>query len=102
MIVAGESKKEKSIQITCECGCNESIRISKYTTGGFPDDYYISILESKFYSQQGGIFASIKHKIKMMWRAALGLEYRLCDICVSEEDIDNLIKVLEDIKKDEV
>jgi hypothetical protein len=100
MVVSGETKKEKLIIVNCDCGCNEEIHISKYQDVGLPNDYYISIMESKFYSMQGGMWSKFKHRIKMVWRAITGKEYKLCEICLTEQDIDNLIQKLENIKKD--
>ena len=36
----------------------------------------------------------------MIWFAIRGKEYRLCEICLTDDDIDNLIKKLKNIKKD--
>ncbi len=43
-----------------------------------------------------------KKRLKMIWFAIRGKEYRLCEICITNEDIDDLIEKLKEIKKDEV
>ena len=100
MVLAETGTDVKMIVVNCDCGCNEEIHIVKYENGvGLPNDYYITIMESKFYSLQGGIWSKFKHRIKMIWRAITGKEYRLCEICITDEDIDELIKDLKIIRK---
>ena len=100
MVVSGETKKEKLIIMNCDCGCNEGIYVTKYKELGLPNDYYITITTSKFYSEQDKMWTKFKKRLKMIWFAIRGKEYRLCEICITDNDIDELIKKLENIKKD--
>ena len=99
MVFANADKDLKMIIVNCDCGCDEEIHIKKYVDNETPDDYYITISEGKFYSLQGGIFHRIGHRLKCIWRAFRGKEYLLCDINITEQQIDELIKNLEEIKK---
>lgn len=99
MIISGETKTEKIIIANCNCGCNEGIYITKHKDIDFSDDYYVSIVASKFYSQQIGLFKSLRHRIKAIWYATLGKDYRLCEIVLKEKDINDLINKLQNIKE---
>lgn len=99
MVFANADKDLKMIIVNCDCGCDEEIHIKKYIDNETPDDYYITISEGKFYSLQGGILRRIGHRLKCIWRAIRGKEYLLCDINITEQQIDELIKNLEEIKK---
>ena len=102
MVISGKTKKEELIVVNCDCGCNEGIYIIKYKEIGLPNDYYIEIATTKFYSEQDKMWTKFKKRLKTIWFAIKGKEYRLCEICITDEDIDNLIKKLKEIKKDEV
>ena len=99
MVLSKADKDLKMIIVNCDCGCEEEIHIKRYVDGGTPNDYYITISEGKFYSLQGGILRRIGHRLKCIWRAIRGKEYLLCDINITEQQIDELIKNLEEIKK---
>lgn len=99
MVFTQANEDMKVIIVNCDCGCDEEIHIKKYRgDDNTPDDYYITISESKFYSKQDGIFRLIKRRLKSIWRAMLGKEYQLCEINITKDDIDKLITVLERIK----
>lgn len=99
MVLSKADKDLKMIIVNCNCGCEEEIHIKRYVDDGTPNDYYITISEGKFYSLQGGILRRIGHRLKCIWRAIRGKEYLLCDINITEKQIDELIKNLEEIKK---
>ena len=99
MVFANADKDLKMIIVNCDCGCDEEIHIKRYVYDEIPDDYYITISGGKFYSLQGGILHRIGHRLKCIWRAIRGKEYLLCDINITKQQIDELIKNLEEIKK---
>lgn len=101
MVFSNADKDLKMIVVNCDCGCDEEIHIKKYVyeEPEIDNDYYITISEGKFYSLQGGVLHRIGHRLKCIWRAIRGKEYLLCDINIKEEQIDELIKNLEEIKK---
>ena len=45
------------------------------------------------------MWQKFKKRLKMIWYAIRGKEYRLCEICITDDDIDELIKKLEEIKR---
>ena len=73
--------------------------VTKYKELGLPNNYYITIATSKFYSEQDKMWQKFKKRLKMIWYAVRGKEYRLCEICITDDDMDELIKKLEEIKK---
>ena len=100
MIFVNEDKDTSVIIANCDCGCDEAIHFKRYKIDtNTPPDYYITLSESMFYSKQDGIFKLIWNRLKRAWRALRGKEYLLCDVCITEEDIDKLIKALKEIKQ---
>lgn len=102
MILANGNKDTKIIKINCDCGCDEEIQIKKFNDDEIkPEEmeYYMSIHTSKFYSEQKGIFRLIGHRIKLAIKMLFGKEYLLTDVVLKENDINDLVKCLEEIKK---
>ena len=100
MIFVGEDKDVCTIIVNCDCGCDEELHIKRYKADdNSKPDYYITLCESKFYSKQVGVFRLIWYRLKNSWRVLRGKEYLLCDINITEEDIDKLISALKEIKK---
>lgn len=89
------------VMADCDCGCDDMIRIKKYTytDTNIAPDYYISICGGKFYTEQVGIFKRILKRIKNSWRALIGKDYKLFEIMITPENIDELIRKLKDIRK---
>ena len=92
-------KQEKTIIVTCNCGCEDQINIKKYDYGEDDKDYYITISSGKFYSEQRGIWRTIKNRLKNAWLCLRGKEYRLCDLNVTQDQLKQLSKNIEDIIK---
>lgn len=104
MILANGNDNTKIIKINCDCGCDEEIEIKKFMFENEEikpeeDEYYISIHTSKFYSEQKSILKIISHRIILAFKMLFGKEYRLTEVCMKRKDIDDLIKCLEEIKK---
>ena len=95
MILSDVKKDEKIIIVNCDCGCDDEIHIRRYED----NDYYITIGASKFYTEQVGILGKIKQRLQHIWCAIRGKEYLLCDICLTEEHIDELIEKLKEVRK---
>ena len=98
MVFSNGNKDLKVVIVNCDCGCGEEIHIKKYVDN-VSSDYYITINESKFSSKQNGIFRTIGKRLKSAWNILRGKEYLLCDINITEKNIDELINKLEEIKK---
>ena len=99
MVLYDADKDLELIITNCDCGCDEAIHIKKYVYDGTDPDYYISICGGKFYLEQTGIFKRILKRIKNSWRALIGKDYKLFEIMVTPENIDELIRKLKDIRK---
>lgn len=99
MVFSNANKETKVVILNCDCGCDEEIHIKKYVDENTAPDYYLIISTSKFYSMQMTVLGKILHRLKIIWKAVRGKEYLLCDINMTEKDIDDLIKSLEEIKK---
>lgn len=98
MVFVNADKDIKEIIINCSCGCDEEIHIKKYIGDDvIPDDYFITISESKFYSKQNGILKTIKNRLKSIWRAISGKEYRLCEVNLSKTNLEELKRALEEV-----
>lgn len=95
MILSEVKKDEKMIIVNCDCGCDDEIHIRRWED----NDYCITIGAGKFYTQQVGILGKIKERLQHIWCAIRGKEYLLCDIYLKEEQIDELIKKLKEVRK---
>lgn len=100
MIFYNKNNKEQDIEkeviiITCNCGCEEQLSIKKYED----NDYYISISSGKFYSEQRGIWKTIKNRLKNAWLCLRGKEYRLCDINITDNQLKELLHNIETMLK---
>lgn len=96
MVFAIKNNEIKVVLVNCNCGCDETIVIKKYInddTNTDNDEYYLSILASKFYSgQDRKLFKTIAHRIKLAWKMLLGKEYLLSEIVMSKTEFDEFKK----------
>jgi len=76
------------ILVQCDCGV-EIIEIEK-----FDDCYILSVLYSAFYIKQDKLVSSLKNKLKMIWSILRGKEYRLFEIILTRENINELKKAI--------
>ena len=92
MIFANKDNEIKMVVVNCNCGCNETIAIKKYVdsdNSDIDDEYYLSILASKFYEgQDRKIFKTILHRINLAWKMLLGKEYLLSEIVISKDEFE--------------
>lgn len=98
MVVTGYNKNDKVIIISCDCGCDEEIHIKKFIDEDM-EEYYLTLNTSKFYANQKGIFRLIGHRIKLAFKMLFGKEYRLTELVLDKDDINALIKNLQDIQE---
>lgn len=93
MVLKNSLEEIKEILIQCSCGTHLFKIIS------IDNDYYFEIWASTFCTKQrGNIFQRMSHRLKMIWFAISGKEFRLDDIILEEKDIDELITALQNIK----
>lgn len=77
---------KNTLYVECECGCG----ILNFTR--FDDDnfIYLNYYSSAFYEMQHGIWDKFKHRIKYIWYAILGKDFRYYEIVLSPEKIKEL------------
>lgn len=86
--------KISEIKIDCDCGCS-IVRVMDL------DDFLtIDFLYNTFQSKQVTPTRILKNRLKMMWYALLGKEYRLHEIVVTREQLKQLAKDINENIKD--
>ena len=94
-IIKDVTKKE----IIVQCACNTHM----FRISSFSDDkiYYINIWSANFYNKQKQpLHLRIWHRLKLIWFAISGKEYRLEDFVLTKEDMDAFIIALQEIRND--
>ena len=92
----GDSE-EKQIIVECECGTH-LFKIISYNDS---EEIYFDIWSSNFCNKQKKpILSKISNKIKMIWFAITGKEYRLEDFILNKKDVNSLIEALQNITKE--
>lgn len=87
--------ERKFIVIRCECGV-ETMEIQKERFGE-ANEYFISISTQEFYSKQRGIMQIIKDRLKFVWFALSGKEYRLMELILTEEDFSKFKELVNEM-----
>ena len=93
---------KKMIINTCNCGCGSELHITRYVDTDIPNtltEYYLSLHSSKFDEEQLGIFGVLKRRLKRAWYNLLGKDYLYMDIIMSEEEFNQFIEKLQNLKK---
>lgn len=86
---------EREVIVECDCGTHS------FHIKSFDDDkeYYFEIWGSNFYTKQKeNLFKRFIHRLQLIWYAIIGKEYLLEDIILTDDDIINLVKNLEELK----
>lgn len=108
--------KIKTVIIKCNCGCGQEFHITKsvykYDEGEFNNDtgewkestnesreYEFSSHSSNWYTEQEGPLSIIWKRIKRAWSALRGKDYLYQDVCLTENEYDELINELSKLKK---
>lgn len=102
MVLSGVDKEQKLVIITCKCGCGSEITITKFINEDNvkePVEYYMSVNSSLFGQEQMGLFKLIKTRLKRMWYDLIGKNYLYLDICLNEQQLQQLIDKLQDLQK---
>lgn len=82
---------QKDLHIHCTCGCGNGFQIMFR----FEEDEnyaYIDTLTSGFYSEQRGIWDTIKRRIKAAWFMLRGQEYRLHEVVLSKDQWNEFVE----------
>ncbi|HIR05124.1 MAG TPA: hypothetical protein IAB28_04070 [Candidatus Copromonas faecavium] len=69
---------------TCSCGCEESIHLKIV-----PDDdsfCFLSYMIGNFYRDQGGVFSSVKIKLKKIMAILFNKDYYYSEVIMTKED----------------
>lgn len=91
MVYYGEKlEDEKVLKVECTCGCEEEIKIAKEKLTEDKVIYYISLNTAQFYAKQNGLVKTILHRIKTAFNILRGKEYRLTEVVLNEEDMNQL------------
>lgn len=108
MIFSSESEDKNNKMITkmvintCNCGCGSELHITRYIDTDIPNtltEYYLSLHSSKFDEEQLGIFGVLKRRLKRAQYNLLGKDYLYMDIIMSEEEFNQFIEKLQNLKK---
>lgn len=99
MVLSNENKDTKLVIVNCDCGCDDAIQLKKLKFDSVDEpEYYLSILTSQFYSKQSSLLKLIKQRLVSAWKMLTGKEYRLCEIILTKQDLDDFIKQLKELK----
>lgn len=91
-----DGTEEKQIIVECSCGTH-LFKIISFTDS---DEIYFDIWSSNFCNKQHkNIFSRIYKRLKMIWFAITGKEYRLEEFVLDKEDVTSLTTALQDIIK---
>jgi hypothetical protein len=78
------SKDDEEMIVSCNCGCDEGMRI-RIDKDDEDDGYaYNSYLSGKFYSEQG----RFKDKMKKIWAVIRNKDFYYNDICMSKKEFE--------------
>ena len=96
-----QSKDHQSVFVNCSCGCGEGleIRLNKYSQE--EGDICISMVESKWYSEQIGGWAHLKKKVKRLWRLVCNKDYYYSELILKNEQLTQLIEALQILQEKE-
>lgn len=106
MVFHNKDKNEEVIIFTCNCGCGQEFHIRKdiYKYNDENDveqkdiSYEISSHSSNWYTEQDGIWKIIFKRIKRAWSALRGKDYLYQDVCLTEQEYNELISELNKLK----
>lgn len=98
MIAYKDSREVRLLIANCNCGCDEEIHITKIKN---EQEYYLSLLTSRFYSEQDSLFKIFCKRLKLAFKILFGKQYLLTSLVLNEEDIDDLIQNLKNLKENE-
>ena len=88
---------QKDLNVRCTCGCGNGFQI----IFRFEEDenyVYIDTLTSGFYSEQRGIWDTIKRRIEAAWFMLRGQEYHLHDVVLSKDQWNEFVKAANEVK----
>ncbi|MGN1327079.1 MAG: hypothetical protein ACI4VQ_03270 [Clostridia bacterium] len=86
--------EENQIIVECNCGTH----LIKITSFDDEPETFFEIWVSNFYTKQKeSLYLRIWHRLKLIWYAIRGKEYRLEDFVLDKNDVEELIKALQEI-----
>ena len=87
--------KDKEILVRCDCGCS----FLDFVYYSDENEMIISHYESSFYAQQQPVWTVIKNRIRRIWNALLGKEYRFYEIVLYGEGFKKFKNDMKDFIK---
>lgn len=86
--------EENQIIVECSCGTH----LIKITSFSDEPETFFEIWASNFYTKQKkSLHFRIWHRLKLIWYAIRGKEYRLEDFVLDKNDINELISALQEV-----
>jgi hypothetical protein len=83
---------ESSFTIDCECGC------TKLVLDNWDDSITLSSYRTLFQSESEGFLDKIQKRVKSVWYAVTGKDYRLYEIVLYPEHFEQFKKFVNDSK----
>ena len=79
-----KSSNGNELIVTCHCGCEDSIHLKID-----PDDddfFFLSYMNGNFYRDQGGLFSSLKRKIRKIGAIIFNKDYYYSEVIMTKEE----------------
>lgn len=71
--------------MACSCGCEDSIHL-KVVLGDDESYIFLSYMNGCFYSEQGGLFSSVRTKLKKICAILFNKDYYYSEVIMSKTD----------------
>lgn len=97
MVFYNENETEKMVIDTCNCGCGSVFHITRTTDD--PEEYYISLHSSNWYSESTSAWDKFKTKMKRLWCVLRNKEYLYMDVCLTPQEFKEFTQKLEELQK---
>ena len=83
------SKNKDEVVVTCNCGCEEGVHLEvRDWNDSDGKQAFLSLMTSKFYTDQTTAFSRFCEKIKRIWCIIRNKEYCYFEIVMNENAID--------------
>ncbi len=87
-VLTGETKDTRELIMSCQCGCDEGIRIRINKDDELDDYAFVTYQNGNWYREQSGSFKTLTEKIKKIWRIIRNKDFYYSEIIMSKEDFN--------------